>query len=117
MALQPFLDLRMFMGGVIVSNDVDVQFSRALLIDQFEKGEPFLMTMARRQAGDQLAFEVIERGGTKSTCRAARNHGSWYECARCPAADLAACARALGIAISRRSTTPAPCRAGRDRAR
>ena len=62
MPFQPFLDLRMFMGGVIVGNDVDVQFSRALLVDQFEKGEPFLMTMMRRQAGDQLAFEIIERG-------------------------------------------------------
>ena len=44
---QPLLDLRVFMGGVIVGNDVDFQFSGALPIDQFEKGEPFLMTMAR----------------------------------------------------------------------
>jgi hypothetical protein len=34
----------------------------ALLIDLFEKGEPFLMPMARREAADQLAFEIIERG-------------------------------------------------------
>ena len=46
MALQPFLDLPMFMGGVIVGNDVDVEFGGALLINQFEKGEPFLMTVA-----------------------------------------------------------------------
>jgi hypothetical protein len=50
------------MGGVHVGNDVDVQFSGALLVDQFEKGEPFLMTITRRRAGDQVAFEVIERG-------------------------------------------------------
>ena len=62
MPRQPFLDLRVFMGGVIVGNDVDFQFSGALPIDQFEKGEPFLITMARRQAGDQLAFEIIKRG-------------------------------------------------------
>ena len=62
MHVEPGFDLRVFMSGVIVGNDVDVEFGRALLIDQFEKGEPFLMTMTRRQAGDQLAFEIIERG-------------------------------------------------------
>ena len=61
MPRQPFVDLRVFMGGVIVGDDVDVEFGGALLIDQFEKGEPFLMTVARRQAGNQLAFEIIER--------------------------------------------------------
>ena len=50
MPLQPFVDLRMFMSGVIVGNNVDVEIGRALLVDQFEKGEPLLVTVARRQA-------------------------------------------------------------------
>ena len=50
------------MSGVIVGNNVDVEIGRALLIDQFEKPQPFLMTMARREVGDQLAVEIIERG-------------------------------------------------------
>jgi len=61
MALQPLLDLGMFMGGVIVGDDMDVEIGRGLLVDQLEEGEPFLMTSlprrrprARRQAGDQL---------------------------------------------------------------
>jgi hypothetical protein len=60
MAPQPVVDLRMFMGGVIVGNDMDVEIGRALLIDQPDEGEPFLMTMARRQTGDQLAFQIIQ---------------------------------------------------------
>jgi hypothetical protein len=34
-------------SGVIVRNNMDVEIGRALLIDQFEKGEPLLMTVAR----------------------------------------------------------------------
>src|SRR6516225_10589511 len=62
MPLQPLIDPRVFMSGVIVSNNVDVEIGRALLVDQCEKGEPFLMTMARREVGDKLAVEIIERG-------------------------------------------------------
>ena len=47
MPLQPFVDPRVFMSGVIVGNDVDVEIGRALPVDQFQEGEPFLMTMAR----------------------------------------------------------------------
>jgi len=35
MALQPLLDLGMFMGGVIVGDDVDVEIGRALLIGPY----------------------------------------------------------------------------------
>ena len=57
------------MSGVIVGNDVDIEIGRSLLVDQFQKGQPFLMTSlprrrpgARRQMSDQLAVEIIERG-------------------------------------------------------
>src|SRR5271169_3395214 len=51
----------MLMGGVIVGDDVDVEITWGLLIDGFEKGQPLLVAVARRQAGDQLALEIIER--------------------------------------------------------
>ena len=59
MPLQPFVDLRVLMGGVIVGNDVDVQFGGGLLIDQFEKGEPFLMTSLPRRRPGRAARRVI----------------------------------------------------------
>jgi hypothetical protein len=34
----------------------------SMFMDGFEKGQPLLMAVAWRQAGDQLAIEVIERG-------------------------------------------------------
>src|ERR1700745_1811977 len=52
----------MFMGSVIVGDDVDGEIARGLFIDGFEKGQPLLMAVARRQTGDQLALEIIERG-------------------------------------------------------
>jgi hypothetical protein len=57
------------MGGVIVGNDVDVEIGWGLVIDGFEEGQPLPMARlprrrpgARRQAGDQLAPEIVERG-------------------------------------------------------
>jgi len=61
-ALEPSGHRRVLMGGVIVGDDVDVEIGWGLLIDGFEEGEPLLMAMARGQAGDQLALEIIERG-------------------------------------------------------
>src|ERR1700745_3290772 len=52
----------MFMGSVIVGDDVDGEIARGLVIDGFEKGQPLLMAVARRQAGDQLALKIVERG-------------------------------------------------------
>ena len=52
---EPSRDRRVLMGGVIVGDDVDVEIGRGLLIDGFEKGQPLLVAVARRQAGDQLA--------------------------------------------------------------
>jgi hypothetical protein len=80
-ALEPARDRRMLMGGVIVGDDVDVEIGRGLVIDGFEKGEPLLMTMTRRQTGDQLAFDIVER------CAATRNHNVRHWSARnrvCP---------------------------------
>jgi hypothetical protein len=68
-SVEPSTDRGMLMGGVIVGDDVDVEIGRGLLIDGFEKGEPLLVASlprrrpgARRQAGDQLALEIVERG-------------------------------------------------------
>ena len=61
-AVQPLMTAGCLWGGVIVGNDVDVEIGRGLVIDGFEKGEPLLMAMARRQSRDQLALEIVERG-------------------------------------------------------
>src|ERR1700757_1268717 len=118
-AVEPAGGRGMLMGGVIVGNDVDVEIGRGLVIDGFEEGQPLLMARlprrrpgARRQPGDQLALEIVERGKPGQRYRAARNHGSWYEYARSPMADLVGCAPAPDIGISRRSTAPAPCPVG-----
>src|ERR1700738_2325245 len=69
MAVEPAGDRGMLMGGIIVGNDVDWEIGWGLVIDGFEEGQPLLMASlprrrpgARRQAGDQLALEIVERG-------------------------------------------------------
>src|SRR6202047_1214324 len=62
MAVEPSTDRGMLMGGVIVGDDVDVEMAGGWCMVVLEKAEPLLMAMARRQAGDQLALEIIERG-------------------------------------------------------
>ncbi len=61
-AVEPAGDRGMLMGGVIVGDDVDGEIARGLVIDGFEKDQPLLMAVTRRQTGDQLALEIIERG-------------------------------------------------------
>ena len=52
-AIEPSGDRGMFMGGVIVGDDVDGEIARGLRIDGFEKGQPLLMArLPRRKAGD-----------------------------------------------------------------
>jgi hypothetical protein len=48
-AIEPSGDRGMLMGGVIVGDDVDIEIARGLVIDGFEKGQPLLMAVARRQ--------------------------------------------------------------------
>ena len=63
-AVEPAGDRGMLMGGVIVGNDVDVEIGRGLVIDGFKEGQPLLMAIARRQAGDQLALEIVPAGSS-----------------------------------------------------
>ena len=56
-AIEPSGDRGMLMGGVIVGDDVDGEIAWGLFIDGFEKGQPLLMAVARRQTGDQLALD------------------------------------------------------------
>ena len=51
MAVEPAGDRGMFMGGVIVGDDMDVEIGRGLDIDSFEKGEPLLMAVTAPPSG------------------------------------------------------------------
>src|SRR5437879_769707 len=102
----------MLMGGVIVGDDVDGEIAWGLFIDGFEKGQLLLMAMARRQAGDQLALEIIERGKQGQCAMSHVIVGLGANVANAERANPVACAPMRGIVISRRSTRPAPSPAG-----
>src|SRR6266478_745719 len=62
MACQPALDGRMFMGGVIVQNDVDVLAQRNLPVDSLEKFQPLVPGVGLGGVSDDFALQIIRRG-------------------------------------------------------
>lgn len=61
MALQPRLDIRVLVRGVIILNQMDVEVFGRFTIDLFQEPQPFDMGVALLGARDQLAFEDVER--------------------------------------------------------
>ena len=50
------------MSGIVVLDQVDVEFLGRLAIDLFQESQPFDMSVARLGACDQFAFHGIEGG-------------------------------------------------------
>src|ERR1700746_2755659 len=62
MTSQPALDDRMFMGGVIVQNDVDVLAQRNFAVDLLEKFQPLAVGVFLGGVSDDFALQIIQRG-------------------------------------------------------
>jgi hypothetical protein len=62
MAIEPFADLWVLMGGIIVEDDVDGLFGRNLSLDLVEEADELLMPMLLHAASNDLSFEHIEGG-------------------------------------------------------
>src|SRR5512140_2060330 len=61
-ALQPRLDLRVFVRGVVVEDDVHDLADRHGGLDAVQKPDELLMAVALHAAADDLALEYVERG-------------------------------------------------------
>ena len=59
---QPALHFGMFMGGVVVHNEVDHFLERRDLIDHAQEAEPLLMPVTVVAHGDYAAIERVESG-------------------------------------------------------
>ena len=55
MAIEPFADLRVLMGGIVVEDDADSLVGLKLSLDLVEKSDEFLMPMLLHAAPDDLA--------------------------------------------------------------
>src|SRR5579862_625726 len=62
MAREPFQDLGVLVGGVVVDDDMDGPFGWRSGIDDVEEADELLMAMALHALADDLAFEDIESG-------------------------------------------------------
>src|SRR5829696_6052730 len=65
---QPRFDFGMFMGGVVVQDEMHIHPSRRLRVDLLEKVQPLLVAMARSPLRNHLAVQIIQ--GRKERDRA-----------------------------------------------
>ena len=61
MACQPRLDPRMFMGGVVVRDQMDLELRRNVVVEVIKKREKLLVAMTRLTLGDDRPVEHVER--------------------------------------------------------
>jgi len=62
MTCQPALDDRMFMGGVIIQNDVDMLTQGNFAVDLLEKFQPLAVGVSLGGVSDDFALQIIQRG-------------------------------------------------------
>src|SRR3954469_9208779 len=100
--LEPGPHLRVFVRGVVVENQMDVQHRIYFAVDLLEKGEPFLMAMLLLGCGDDFAAEVVERGkeGSGSVPVVVVRAGSNVACAQGQARLAAFQGLALALLIA-----------------
>jgi len=60
MFFQPSLHFGMFVGGVVVDDQVQLKMLRRFSIDLFEKLQPFLMPMLIFNAADQAPLKIVQ---------------------------------------------------------
>jgi len=61
-ALLPRMDLRMLVGGIVITNDVDILFSRNVTGNVTQEIEPLLMPMPIHALADDLTARYVHGG-------------------------------------------------------
>ena len=61
MSLEPIQDLRMFVRGVVIHNQMKTQILRRLGVNLREKLDPLLVSVTRHAGGDDFALEHVDR--------------------------------------------------------
>ena len=62
MTLEPGDDLGMFVSGVVVADDMNIQLGGDLALDLAQEGQPLLMAMTSGGMSKDLAREIVEGG-------------------------------------------------------
>ena len=60
--LEPFGDVAVFVGGVVVGDKVDVEILGDGAVDEFEERKPFLVAVSRFVVGEDLAGGDVHGG-------------------------------------------------------
>lgn len=71
MPLEPFLDDRMLVSGVVIHDQMQLQAFGCFPVDLFQEGQPFLMPMLGFDAADQPTLQIIH--GREQRKRAVAN--------------------------------------------
>jgi hypothetical protein len=57
---EPGFHLGVLVGGIVIANDVKLEFGSRLPIDLAQEGQPLLMTMARGGMSEYLAGQIVQ---------------------------------------------------------
>ena len=88
---QPSADLRMFVGGIVIDDEMDLVGSRNVVIEMTQEGEKFLMAVARLTRGEHFAIGDVQGGEQGRGCHGEHNHGSRLRHNPTPWATRAGC--------------------------
>jgi hypothetical protein len=70
MALEPFLDNGVRVGGVVIHDQMQLQRFRRFPVDLLQEGQPLLMSVLCFDAADQPALQIVH-GGEQRECAVA----------------------------------------------
>lgn len=62
MAFEPLFYARMFMGRVVVNNQMQIQVGRYLLVNHVQEFDPLLVTMSRHARSNQSPLDHFNGG-------------------------------------------------------
>ena len=109
---QPLAHRLVFVGTVVVEDDLQGEVGRKRAVEAPQELEEFLVPMATVAFADDLAGQHVQCGRTASSCRGACSRGSWCRCGPASSAAPAAFGPGPESGSSRPRTAPRPCPAG-----
>ena len=61
-AAQPTFHAWVLVGGIVVHDQVQLEFSRGLVVDALQETDEFLMSVLRHAVANDLAIESVQSG-------------------------------------------------------
>jgi hypothetical protein len=116
-ARRPALNRRLFVGGIVVDDKVELFVGGRLAIDETQELQPFLMAMTLHASGHHSAVKGVQSGKQRGSSMPACNRAASYGRGPVSSASRAGYGQGLGSGSSPPMTARAHARADSDTGR